>query len=121
VISDFPDGFRETGFLAGSSMPAAAVGHVLLIATRTLGNMNPNNRTAHYSQITSRLDEVVTPYTSAFLADDGDRVTNVTVQDACPLDAFEHHHFPHDPVAQQWVLHALGRDGPASPSFRPVC
>lgn len=75
-----------------------------------------------YTQITTRYDQVVTPYTSAYLADSGDgRVTNVTVQDACPLDLFEHILFVNDPVALQWTLNALGRAGPAAAGFRPDC
>ena len=75
-----------------------------------------------YTQVTTRYDEVVTPHTSAYLRDDGDgRVTNVTVQDACPLDVFEHVLFVYDPVALQWTLNALGRAGPADPGFKPGC
>jgi len=75
-----------------------------------------------YTQVTTRYDEVVTPYTSAYLRDDGDpRVTNVTVQDACALDLFEHILFVYDPVALQWTLNALGRAGPAASGFRPDC
>src|SRR5690349_11457044 len=37
-----------------------------------------------YTVIESRNDEVVTPYTSAFLA--GSKVTNITLQRQCPLD-----------------------------------
>lgn len=72
-----------------------------------------------YTQITTRLDEVVTPFRSAFLR--GDKTTNVLVQDRCPLDVFEHVAIPYDPVALQWVLNALERPGPADPSFRPRC
>ena len=36
-----------------------------------------------YTQVTTRYDEVVVPYTSAYLAA-GPRTTNVTIQDSCP-------------------------------------
>ena len=36
-----------------------------------------------YTQITTRYDEVVTPYLSAYLAP-GKRTTNITLQDLCP-------------------------------------
>ena len=42
-----------------------------------------------YTQVVTRYDEVVIPYTSGFLAPDA-RVTNVTLQDKCPNDFAEH-------------------------------
>ena len=73
-----------------------------------------------YTQITTKYDEVVTPYLSAYLAE-GKRTTNITLQDLCPYDLSEHVVIPTDPVAIQLVLNALGRKGPADPAFRPVC
>jgi pimeloyl-ACP methyl ester carboxylesterase len=61
-------------------------------------------------------DEVVTPYTSAFLHAPGG--TNITLQQQCPTDGTEHLGIPYDAVALQDVLHALGRDAPA---FHPRC
>ena len=57
----------------------------------------------------------------AYLSPDNHRVTNVTVQDRCPLDAFEHILFVYDPVALQWTLDALAHAGPADPALRPDC
>lgn len=74
-----------------------------------------------YTQITTRYDGVVTPYRSAYLRPDDDQVTNVTVQDRCPLDTFEHAAFVYDPVALQWALDALAHRGPADPGLRPDC
>ena len=74
-----------------------------------------------YTQITTRYDEIVTPFDSAFLHPDDGRATNVLVQDRCPADVFEHILFAYDPVALQWVLNALTRPGPADPAFRPDC
>lgn len=76
--------------------------------------------TVSYTQITTRYDEVVVPYTSAYLAE-GPRTTNVTIQDSCPADLAEHVLIPMSPTAIQWVLDALSRPGPADPSFRPSC
>jgi triacylglycerol esterase/lipase EstA (alpha/beta hydrolase family) len=58
-----------------------------------------------YTVITTRYDEVVTPYTSAFLR--GPRVTNIVVQDQCPSDRSEHLAISYDPVALRDVLNAL--------------
>ena len=77
-------------------------------------------RPASYTQITTRYDEVVTPYLSAYLAP-GKKTTNITLQDLCPYDLSEHVIIPTDQVAIQLVLNALGRRGPADPAFRPAC
>jgi triacylglycerol lipase len=74
-----------------------------------------------YTVISTRYDEVVTPYTSQALSGPADRVTNVVVQNRCPLDLAEHVTLQDDPVAAQWVMNALGRSGPADPSFKPRC
>jgi hypothetical protein len=57
------------------------------------------------------MDEVVTPYTSAFLAP-APNVTNITVQDQCALDTAEHLSLSTDPVALTDVLNALDPDHP---------
>jgi len=72
-----------------------------------------------YTVISTIHDEVVTPYQSQAL--DGGTVTNVVLQDRCPHDLTEHVAIIYDPAALQWVVNALGRDGPANPSFQPVC
>lgn len=74
-----------------------------------------------YTVIATRYDEVVTPYTSQFLAGRDRQVTNITLQDRCPLDLIEHDQAPNDPVVHQWVLNALNTDGPANYAFRPTC
>jgi hypothetical protein len=74
-----------------------------------------------YTQIATRYDEVVVPYTSAYLTGSDRYVTNVLLQDACPVNTSEHDQAPKDVVVAQWVLNALGRSGPADPGFRPDC
>jgi triacylglycerol esterase/lipase EstA (alpha/beta hydrolase family) len=73
-----------------------------------------------YTQLVTRYDEVVTPYTSGFLAPDAD-VANLTLQDACPNDTAEHLRIIYDPPAIAITKNALGRSGPADPGFRPAC
>ena len=83
------------------------------------GDETPGERVS-FTQITTRYDEVVTPYQSAFLQ--GPKTTNVVVQDKCPSDPFEHIGIIYDPVALQWVRKALARQGqPANPGFQPTC
>lgn len=58
-----------------------------------------------YTVIETRYDEVVTPYTSAFLK--GPNVTNILVQNQCPLDVSDHIGLASDPVALHDVRNAL--------------
>ena len=73
-----------------------------------LANLNAGGDTVagvSYTVIESRNDEVVTPYTSAFLSGPG--VTNITLQNQCVLDQSDHLEIAADPVALADVLNAL--------------
>jgi pimeloyl-ACP methyl ester carboxylesterase len=70
-----------------------------------------------YTVVSTKLDEVVTPYRSQAL----EGATNVVLQDRCPEDVTDHVGIVYDPVALQWTLNALGRPGPADPAFVPLC
>ena len=72
-----------------------------------------------YTVVSTKYDEVVTPYTSQALT--GSTVTNVVLQDRCPEDITDHVGIIYDPIALQWALNALGRPGPADPAFHPLC
>jgi triacylglycerol esterase/lipase EstA (alpha/beta hydrolase family) len=83
-----------------------------------LDDLNAGGETVpgvHYTVIESEYDEVVTPYSSAFLS--GPNVTNITLQDQCPLDFGEHLSMPYDHIADADVLNALD---PAHPRV-PAC
>src|SRR5215472_3414153 len=58
-----------------------------------------------YTVIETRFDEVVTPFTSAFLS--GPAVTNVLLQNRCPFDVTGHVSIVLDPNAIGWVQTAL--------------
>lgn len=90
-----------------------------LLARLNAGDETPEG--PDYTVVTTRYDEVVIPYTSALLSGPERSVTNVVLQDRCPLDPFLHDQATKDPVVAQWVLNALGRGGPADPDFRPHC
>jgi triacylglycerol esterase/lipase EstA (alpha/beta hydrolase family) len=78
-----------------------------------LASLNAGGETVagvNYTVIESRYDEVVTPYTSAFLSGSG--VTNITLQNQCPLDLSDHLEIAADPVALADMLNALD---PAQP------
>jgi triacylglycerol lipase len=74
-----------------------------------------------YTVIETQYDQVVTPFSSAFLAGPRARVTNITLQNRCPADIVGHLEITTDPVALQWVENALARRGPANPALAPTC
>jgi triacylglycerol lipase len=57
-----------------------------------------------HTNIISRYDELVQPYTSGIMRDGG---TNIVVQEVCPGDLSEHAAVALDPVVLQMVLNAL--------------
>lgn len=73
-----------------------------------------------YTVIETRYDEVVVPYTSAFLAG-GANTANILLQDACPAEVIDHHEMPNDQLAIRWTRQALDRPGPADPASPPAC
>jgi len=85
-----------------------------------LANSDPEAPPAvDHTVITTIYDEVVTPPQSQALS--GETVGNVVLQDQCPGDLVEHVGIVFDPVALNWVRHALLRDGPANPAARADC
>jgi triacylglycerol esterase/lipase EstA (alpha/beta hydrolase family) len=74
-------------------------------------NARPTVASVTYTVIESVDDEVVTPYTNAFLPA-ASNVTNITVNAQCPLDLSDHLEIAADPVALADMLNALD---PASP------
>ena len=72
-----------------------------------------------YTNIVTRYDEVVLPYTSGYLT--GANTTNIKLQAKCPFDLSGHLLIPMDGPAIRMVLNALGRPGPANPTYQPSC
>jgi triacylglycerol esterase/lipase EstA (alpha/beta hydrolase family) len=87
---------------------------------RALNSGDESPGPVSYTNIVTRYDEVVTPYTSGYLAPDVN-VTNITLQDKCPNDTSEHLRTPYDIPAMAITLEALGRPGPADPAYQPPC
>jgi triacylglycerol lipase len=75
----------------------------------------------NYTVIETLYDQVVVPYTSAFLTGPSSHLTNITLQSSCPTDYVGHIGITSDPVALQWVENALARRAPADPNFTPSC
>jgi triacylglycerol esterase/lipase EstA (alpha/beta hydrolase family) len=85
-------------------------------------NLNAGSETSpgvNYTVIESDNDEVVTPYTSAFLAS-APNVTNILLQSQCALDQGEHLSMPYDHIADADVLTALDPADPQHPACTPV-
>jgi triacylglycerol esterase/lipase EstA (alpha/beta hydrolase family) len=112
-----------TSHIAGASdqpttCPACSeqmTGSAFLTKLNAGGDTVPGLR---YTVIESRNDEVVTPYTSAFLT--GPNVTNILLQSQCPLDQGEHLSMAYDHIADGDVLNALDPAHPAAPACTPV-
>jgi triacylglycerol lipase len=68
-----------------------------------------------YTVVTTRNDEIVVPFTSAFLKGEEEKVTNITIQDYYPYDQIEHQNIAQDPLAFHFVFDALEHEGPADP------
>jgi triacylglycerol esterase/lipase EstA (alpha/beta hydrolase family) len=113
-------GVRELG-TAGIGVVCGAACEEQLAGSAFLQNLNAGGDTVPgvlYTVIETRYDEVVTPYTSAFLS--GPDVTNLDLQAQCPLDASEHLATPFDHVALRDVLNALDPAHARSPLCSPV-
>jgi triacylglycerol lipase len=110
--------------LVGAVSGCTACAQQLAWGSPFLQQLNSGNETpgpVNYTVIETKFDEVVIPYSSAFLSGPSSRVTNITLQEQCPSDTVGHLGITLDPVALQWVENALGRDGPANPAFKPTC
>jgi pimeloyl-ACP methyl ester carboxylesterase len=89
-------------------------------------NAQPTVPGVSYTVIETTGDEVVTPYRNAFLPA-ATNVTNITVQNQCPLDESDHLEIASDPVAMADMLNALDPAQPVKvpcllvlPVFGPV-
>lgn len=81
------------------------------------GSGDPLAAGVHYVVIQTQNDEVVTPYTNAFLS--GSNVTNITVQNQCPSDPVAHIGMFDDSPALQNVLNWLSQA--PNTSFTATC
>ncbi|MGJ0118575.1 esterase/lipase family protein [Williamsia sp. MIQD14] len=66
-----------------------------------------------YTVIETRYDEVVTPYTTAFLR--GPNVTNILLQDSCSQNYTDHLAIVYDRRALSYVMRALDPSAPIAP------
>jgi triacylglycerol lipase len=71
-----------------------------------------------YTNISTRYDELVSPYTSSFLT--GRNVTNITLQEHCMLDFSDHLSIISSPITGQYILNALDPAHAQPPPCVPV-
>jgi triacylglycerol esterase/lipase EstA (alpha/beta hydrolase family) len=108
----------ESAFGASGSLPGCDACGEQMAGSVFLAKLNAGHETepgVHYTVIETRYDDVVTPYTSAFLAP-GPNVHNITLQDGCPLDLGDHLAIIYDERALAFVENALD---PAHPVAVP--
>lgn len=115
ILGAFPWLQSPAGMLAGPAWLQQAAGSPFMTRLNAGGDTVPG---VHYTVIETRYDEVVTPYTSAFLT--GDNTTNITLQDQCASDLSEHLAIAFDHIALRDVLNALDPDHAAPPACSAV-
>jgi len=102
ILSNFFPGANQfTGALCPACEQQRA-GSAFITSLNSGGETVPG---VDYTVIQTRYDQVVTPYTSAFLS--GSNVRNVLLQNQCILDLGDHLSMPYDHIAAADVLTAL--------------
>jgi triacylglycerol esterase/lipase EstA (alpha/beta hydrolase family) len=75
----------------------------------------------HYVVLASMTDEVLIPSSNSFLTPGpGATVTNITLQDVCPLDLSDHLAAPYDDLVITLTENALDPAHPTTPDCRPA-
>jgi triacylglycerol esterase/lipase EstA (alpha/beta hydrolase family) len=115
VLSNFFPGANQfTGALCPACEQQRA-GSPFITALNSGGETVPG---VDYTVIQTRYDQVVTPYTSAFLS--GPNVKNILLQNQCILDLGDHLSMPYDHIAAADVLTALDPAHPRKPLCSPI-
>jgi hypothetical protein len=118
LIDDFPFASLTIGVflevIGAPALPEQEVGSAFEKKTFEGGDTVSGPR---YVVIETTHDEVVTPYTNAFLS--GANVTNVTIQNQCPKDPVGHIGMFEDSPVMQNVLNQLSAS--PSQSFAATC
>jgi pimeloyl-ACP methyl ester carboxylesterase len=111
--SEFVGGLIE--FLGAPSLPEQEVGSAFV--TKLFGPGEPVVAGVRYVVIETEHDEVVTPYTNAFLSGSG--VTNILIQSQCAQDPVAHIGMFDDSPSLQNVVNQLSAS--PNPSFKATC
>lgn len=102
----------------GADLASCKACHQQAAGSDFLKELNEGDETpgdVSYTVVTTRNDEIVVPFTSAFLNGEKESVTNITIQDYYPYDQIEHQNIAQDPLAFHFVFDALEHEGPADP------
>jgi len=102
-------------FLGAPSLPEQQESSAFI--KKLFGSGEPVVAGVKYVVIETDHDEVVTPYTHAFLS--GSNVTNITIQSQCPSDPVAHIGMFDDSPSLQNVLNELSSS--PNPSFKASC
>jgi triacylglycerol esterase/lipase EstA (alpha/beta hydrolase family) len=108
----FPGATQFTGVLC-PACEEQIVGSAFLTELNAGGDTVPG---VEYTVIQTRYDQVVTPYTSAFLSG----ASNILLQNQCILDLGDHLSMPYDHIADADVLTALDPAHPRHPLCTPI-
>ncbi len=111
--SEFTTGLLE--FLGAPALPEQEEASAFM--KKLFGSGEPLSSEVRYVVIETSHDEVVTPYTNAFLH--GSNVTDITIQSQCPSDPVAHIGMFDDSPALQNVLNQLSSSPNAS--FKATC
>jgi len=112
LASFFPGANQFTGALCPACEEQSA-GSAFLNELNAGGDTMPG---VEYTVIQTRYDQVVTPYTSAFLSG----ANNILLQNQCVLDLGDHLSMPYDHIADADVLTALDPAQPRHPLCTPI-
>jgi triacylglycerol esterase/lipase EstA (alpha/beta hydrolase family) len=114
LIASFP-GANQALTLVCTACTQQLVGSQFLTDLNSGGDTVPG---VEYTVIATAFDEVVTPFWNTFLRDP--RVTNVLLQQVCPLDATDHLGVTYDPITIRLVLNQLDPSTAQQPLCIPV-
>jgi len=116
MISNLPDASAVESMIEqdAPSLLEQALGSTFMTNLFASGDTVAGPR---YVVIESTHDEIVTPYTNAFLS--GPNVTNITIQSQCPADPTEHIGMNWDSPSLQNVLNQLSNT--PNPAFTATC
>lgn len=110
---------RKLGLLGLTPPVLGAAAQQQVAGSDFLTNLNAGGDTVpgvSYVVIATRYDEVTTPYRSTFLtAGPGATVTNITLQDGCPIDLSDHLSMTYSWRAIGFVRRALDPAAPPAP------
>ncbi len=102
-------------YIGAPALPEQEEGSAFI--KKLFGSGEPLASSVRYVVIETKNDEVVTPYTNAFLS--GSNVTNITIQSQCPEDPVAHIGMFDDSPSLQNVLNQLSSS--PSGSFTATC